>query len=290
MKSISYLVVTAMIFGAILTSCNESDNDDNQREFTVTFDSNGGSIVKTQKVKAGEKVAELEEDPKLIGHAFMAWYKEDGLTSEWKFDTDVVTADTTLYAKWIPKKIINPVVENLPGGARISYTFPDDVNFFRVEAEYYINGNQFISSASYYVNSVEVMGFGATDEQIVLLYSVDRHGNHSEPVSVKIHPTTPPVLLIRESMTMNATFGGICIYWKNEHKSTVTINLIAANENGDLVPTPWRTEEVDTNEAEGEYCWRGFDNTERLFGVFVRDRWYNYSDTLLVVFTPLVDL
>jgi len=194
------------------------------------------------------------------------------LATEWEFDTDVVTANITLYAKWTdapPGKIINPVVENLPGGARISYTLPDDIiNLLYVKVVYYINGLECNSSASYYLNSVEVMGFGTTDEQTVLLYCVSRSGKHSEPVFVKIQPTTPPVLLIRESMTMVATFGGIYFQWKNEHRAFVKINLIASNK----IPIPWRTEEFDTNEAEGEYCWLGFDNTERVFGAFVRDR------------------
>jgi len=33
-------------------------------------------------------------------YGFVAWDKEKELKDEWKFDTDVVTANTTLYAKW----------------------------------------------------------------------------------------------------------------------------------------------------------------------------------------------
>ena len=31
---------------------------------------------------------------------FNGWYKESGLTNLWDFGSDLVTGDTTLYAKW----------------------------------------------------------------------------------------------------------------------------------------------------------------------------------------------
>ena len=98
MKSISYLVLAAIIFGAALTSCNE--NDDKSKEFTVSFNTGeGGSIVEPQKVKEGEN-ARKPEDPARNGYDFVAWYKEVDLSNKWVFDTDVVTADITLHAKW----------------------------------------------------------------------------------------------------------------------------------------------------------------------------------------------
>ena len=106
MKSISYLIVTALIFGAVLISCD--DNADNPREFIVSFDSNGGSEVLPQTVREREKATKPEVNPILNGHAFVAWYKEVELSTEWKFDTDVVTANTTLYAGWIEDNADNP--------------------------------------------------------------------------------------------------------------------------------------------------------------------------------------
>ena len=48
MRNLTYFVITAMIFGAVLTSCNK-DNDI-MKEFTVNFETgNGGSIVAMQK-------------------------------------------------------------------------------------------------------------------------------------------------------------------------------------------------------------------------------------------------
>ncbi len=41
---------------------------------------------------------------------------------------------------------------------------------------------------------------------------------------------------------------------------------------------------------EGKFSSRGFDDSERLFAVYVRDRWDNYSDTIKGLFTPLFEM
>ena len=99
MKRLVLMVIPALICGAILTSCTENDAD--TKEFIVSFDSNGGGEVLPQTVREGEKAVKPEIDPTLNGYTYVAWYKEVELTTEWKFDTDIVTADITLYAEWI---------------------------------------------------------------------------------------------------------------------------------------------------------------------------------------------
>ncbi len=100
MRCFSYLAVITLTFGmALITSCD--DNDNKTEAFTVSFETgDGGSTVSPQKVKKGEKVIKPEKDPTRSGYAFVAWYKEAELTNEWKFDTDPVITDMTLYAKW----------------------------------------------------------------------------------------------------------------------------------------------------------------------------------------------
>lgn len=66
-------------------------------EFTVEF-VNKGNVVKTiSKVKANSLLAEL----KLSAPGFVGWYKEAEGTTPWDFDTDTITADTKLYAKYV---------------------------------------------------------------------------------------------------------------------------------------------------------------------------------------------
>ena len=79
-------------------------------EYTVTFDSNGGSKVNSVDVASGEKVTK-PADPTRSGYEFKGWYKDNGtFLQEWNFDKDVVTADITLYAKWEPKDEPTPTI------------------------------------------------------------------------------------------------------------------------------------------------------------------------------------
>ena len=66
--------------------------------FTVTFNSNGGSAVKAQSVKAGAK-ATKPANPTRAGHAFKGWYSDKALTKAYDFGT-AVKGNLTLYAKW----------------------------------------------------------------------------------------------------------------------------------------------------------------------------------------------
>ncbi len=67
--------------------------------YKVAFDSQGGSPTDTVSVKSGEK-ALRPVDPVKEGYSFAGWYKETDGVNIWNFDTDTVSADITLYAKW----------------------------------------------------------------------------------------------------------------------------------------------------------------------------------------------
>ena len=67
--------------------------------YAVTFESNGGTAVESQTVREGNRVTQ-PANPTKSGHLFEAWYTNANLTTAWNFETDVVTEDITLYAKW----------------------------------------------------------------------------------------------------------------------------------------------------------------------------------------------
>jgi uncharacterized protein (TIGR02145 family)/uncharacterized repeat protein (TIGR02543 family) len=69
--------------------------------YTVTFNSQDGSAVNSQNIAHGGK-ATSPANPTRTGYTFGGWYKEDTYTTQWNFDTDVVTSAITLYAKWNP--------------------------------------------------------------------------------------------------------------------------------------------------------------------------------------------
>lgn len=66
--------------------------------YTVTFESNGGTAVKSQVIAEGETVTE-PETPTMEGYTFAGWYTDAELTTAYDFTTPV-TSDITLYAAW----------------------------------------------------------------------------------------------------------------------------------------------------------------------------------------------
>ncbi len=91
-------------------------------EYTVTFNSEGGSSVPSQTVPYGEN-ATKPADPTKTGYTFAGWYKDEAYTTQWDFDNDVVTQDITLYAKWTINQYT--VTFNSEGGSSVpSQTVP----------------------------------------------------------------------------------------------------------------------------------------------------------------------
>ena len=68
-----------------------------QKNYTVTFDSRGGSAVAKQTVEEG-KYATKPADPTRAGFEFAGWYDEDGY--EFLFDTTGIWANRSLHALW----------------------------------------------------------------------------------------------------------------------------------------------------------------------------------------------
>ncbi len=69
-------------------------------KYKVTFNSQGGTSVTTQTIEYGSKCT--PKTPTKTGYSFDGWYRNAECTGEaWNFETDVVTDNITLYAKWI---------------------------------------------------------------------------------------------------------------------------------------------------------------------------------------------
>lgn len=67
---------------------------------TITFTTNGGSTITAVQIESGTKILK-PSDPTKDGFVFGGWYKDSAFSTEFDFD-NVITANTTLYAKWTP--------------------------------------------------------------------------------------------------------------------------------------------------------------------------------------------
>ncbi|MEA5108566.1 MAG: InlB B-repeat-containing protein [Sphaerochaeta associata] len=74
---------------------------------TVSFDSQGGSIVEDiTDITHGDLIPEPLA-PVKSGYAFDGWHKQSNYVEQWDFDADVITSDMTLYAKWIVLHLVS---------------------------------------------------------------------------------------------------------------------------------------------------------------------------------------
>ena len=89
----------AAMTGDFTVTISLSDDAPVMKEYTVTFDSDGGSAVEPQKVYEGNPIKRTVV-PTKEGFHFLGWYRDVERTVAWNFDTDHVTSDLTLYAGW----------------------------------------------------------------------------------------------------------------------------------------------------------------------------------------------
>ena len=65
---------------------------------TVTFDTNGGSVVDSQTIAYNSSVVK-PKNPTKSGYTFVGWYSDEEHTELFDFSTKIVE-DIILYAKW----------------------------------------------------------------------------------------------------------------------------------------------------------------------------------------------
>jgi uncharacterized repeat protein (TIGR02543 family) len=75
--------------------------------YTVTFNSNGGTEIQPIAALLPESKITKPDDPIKPGFVFDNWYKDDQYSEAWDFDTDIISDNITLYAKWF---IINHII------------------------------------------------------------------------------------------------------------------------------------------------------------------------------------
>jgi uncharacterized repeat protein (TIGR02543 family) len=90
-------IVLFVVFTAVITAACGVDE---KSEYTVEFNSNGGSAIGSLTVGDGETI-NAPDEPTKSEYEFGGWYKDDALTDKWDFNGDKVTRNATLYAKWV---------------------------------------------------------------------------------------------------------------------------------------------------------------------------------------------
>jgi hypothetical protein len=187
----------------------------------------------------------------------------------------------------IPLAITDVIVENLPGAAKITYNIPKDRDFLYVKAVCEIKPGEFREvKASFYTSSLIMDGFGDTREYEVKLYSIGRNEKSSEPVIIKVNPLLPPILEVYNTLDVREDWGGITFSFVNENEANVIFEVLTTDSLGSWIPV----EAFYTKMQSAEFSVRGFEPETRIFGITIKDRWNNRSDTLTGEYTPWYEL
>jgi len=114
--NIKSFIPIACVLCALLFACENLWMAEILQEKTITFDSNGGSHVESQKLFKGERV-KRPADPAKPYSIFSGWYEDNG-TFFFEYDfSKTPVEDMTLYAKWFPVDIENPIDIEKPARA-----------------------------------------------------------------------------------------------------------------------------------------------------------------------------
>lgn len=123
-----------------------------------------------------------------------------------------------------PGKVSNVTYTPLYGGARFFYSLPSNEDLLQVEAEYTgKSGKNFLFSASYFVDSLDVYGFSDTKPTEVRIYAVSRAGKRSEPVAVSVTPLEPAYTRVASSIIVKPGFSSFFMDWENELEQNVNV-------------------------------------------------------------------
>lgn len=188
-----------------------------------------------------------------------------------------------------PTSVTGVTFYNVAGGAVIKFRAPNDPNFLYVKAIYqrHPNSKPEQTNGSNFVDSVVVTGFATTDPATVTLISVGRNQKESEATYVVVTPELSPVIRTYNALIVKKAIGGVRINIQNEFQDDLTVRLIKQNP---VYPSGWENIRVFyTRSKEIALTQRGIKSEESTFGISVRDKWGNESDTLFTVLTPVFE-
>ena len=145
------ILTMALVLSCAFVACNKTDTTDApKKEFTITFDTQGGSEVKPITIAEGATIT-LPNNPTKEGYVFAGWYLSNALVEEFNI-TKTITGNITLYAKWIEDSGIRRPSEGL------EYSLNSDGNGYTVTGIGTCTDKELIIPSEY--NAKPVTGIG----------------------------------------------------------------------------------------------------------------------------------
>ena len=192
---------------------------ENNATYTVTFENNGGSAVASQMVNNGEK-ATKPADPTKSGFVFDGWYQDATFSAPFDFDTPI-TADVTIYAKFVPVTITGISIAT-PG--KTAYTVGEvlDVTGMEIKVDYSDGTSKTIP-----VTAAMVSGFDSSAPADSQTLTITYEGK-TTTYDVSISAATP----VTYDITVNAGANGTANASATAATEGTTINVTATPDSG----------------------------------------------------------
>lgn len=185
-----------------------------------------------------------------------------------------------------PGKVTVTNIENGPGKSRIFFNLPNSESLLFVEATYEDNGKVISAKSSSYNNFIELEGFSASKEYKVIIHSVSRGMNKSEPIEVTVKPDTPPYISVFNSLGIDNATGGFNVNITNESEADLVYIIEKFN------PETKEWAELETfyrKDASVKLKIRDQVGENLLFRIKVRDKFLHYSEFKEFTVTPAME-
>lgn len=171
-----------------------------------------------------------------------------------------------------PGQITNVSFTPTYGGGYFKYDIPEDDDFLYVRADYVIDsGTEVSKTASTYVDSLFIEGFGQSKEYEVKLFSVDRNENASAPVVMKVTPLESNTNMVAGTIKVRPGFSAVIAEWTNELESNIEVFVKLDDGNKTVEKV------TSSNSAKGYFLIQNLMNTEYNVSVYTRDQYGNVS-------------
>lgn len=188
--------------------------------------------------------------------------------------------------KTAPGKIGAVEIENRAGTAKLVYKIPNDNDFLYVKAVYEIRPGVTREVKSSKTNdSLIVDGFGEAKEYAVTLYAVDNGENMSEPITVKVNPLTPPITTVFNNLNVINDFGGVGLIYNNPSNAELAFVVVKKDGGKESQVSAFYSKAKD-----GAFNVRGYPPSPVVFGIYLKDKFGNVSETLYKEIVPLEEV
>ena len=276
------------------TPTNTSGDNGNQTVYyIVTFDSMGGTPIESQRVVQGEKASKPNPDPtreedETVSYSFGNWYlsNDNGTTlsdSAFDFENTSITANITLYAKWLENAIpatfmVKHYKQNIYGNGY------EEVTTDRQTISGYVGEHTTASAKSYEgftpQNIIQKTILANNSVVIEIYYNRNTYSVTYEDGVEDIVITVPNVSTYKYGETVNLVFSGIgtnegysFVGWTDGttiYKSDETTTFIMGTDNITLI-AKWiyQFTEEPKNLGNGYYLFGDFPQSEKVSNVII---------------------